>query len=201
MELETAHSARDELAKQRRDKVLDAAEALLASHGYDALRLRDVSEAAGVSIGLIQHYFGTRDDLLRETMRVASDRRVRQWTHLAEGASSPAIKLRSLVEGAVGDHHRCVLWIEMCAAATRHPDLLPDLRRTQDVWHQAITDTLRAGIQDGSFPETLSPNDTAETLIRVIDGFILDAAVDPVDTSDHGRRLNLLRTAADRILR
>ncbi len=201
MSPETARPARDGLAKQRRDEVLEAAETLLAAHGYDALRLRDVSEAAGVSIGLIQHYFGTRDGLLLETMRAASKRRVRQWTQLAAGVSSPADQLRSLIEGAIGDRHRCVIWIETCAAATRHPELLPDVRRTQDAWHQAITNALRAGVQDGSLRMTLSPDDTAEILIRIIDGFILDAAVDTADTSDDGRRLNLLQAAAERILR
>lgn len=53
-------TARDALAGQRRGEVLDAAEPLLAAHGYDALRLRDVSRAAGVSIGLIQHYLRGR---------------------------------------------------------------------------------------------------------------------------------------------
>ena len=195
-----ARPARDVLAEQRRGEVLEAAETLLAAHGYDALRLRDVSEAAGVSIGLIQHYFGTRDDLLLETMRVASERRARQWSQLAEGASSPGDRLRSLIEGAVGDHHRCVVWIEMCAAATRHPELLPDVRRTQDAWHRAIAEALSDGIQDGSFRSSLSPDDTAELLIRIIDGFILDAAVDTAGTSAEARRVELLKEVADGIL-
>lgn len=196
-----ARPASDGLAEQRRGEILEAAETLLAAHGYDALRLRDVSKAAGVSIGLIQHYFGTRDELLLETMRVASERRARQWSQAAEGASSADVKLRSLIEGAVGDHHRCVIWIEMCAAATRHPELLPDVRRTQDAWHRAITDVLSDGTRDGSFSTSLSPDDTAELLIRIIDGFILDAAVDTEGTAAEGRRLRLLKKAADGILR
>jgi AcrR family transcriptional regulator len=198
--LPSTHSARDELADQRRGEILAAAETLLAVHGYDALRLRDVSQAAGVSIGLIQHYFGTRDDLVRETMRVASERRAEQWTRLAEEASAPVDRVRSLIEGAVGDHHRCVIWIETCAAATRHPELLPDVHRTQSAWQRAITQALEEGVRDGAFPGVASPGDTAELLIRIIDGFILDAAVGTADPSAVEHRLTLLKQASESIL-
>ncbi|MEU6459768.1 helix-turn-helix domain-containing protein [Streptomyces sp. NPDC047065] len=185
---------------QRRTQILDAAEHLLASHGYDALRLRDVSEAAGVSIGLIQHHFATRDDLLLETMRVASLRRAQQWSELARADLSPADRIRSLIEGAIGDHHRCVIWIETCAAATRHPELLNDVHRTQEAWQRAITDALTDAVRDDSVPAHGSPGETAELLIRLIDGFILDAAVGTTDTAEAERRLILLKDAAARLL-
>ncbi|MFC9488655.1 TetR/AcrR family transcriptional regulator [Streptomyces hydrogenans] len=188
------------LAEQRRGEILNAAEKLLATHGFDALRLRDVSEAAGVSIGLIQHHFATRDDLLLETMRVASERRAQQWRELARSAASPAAQVRALIEGAIGDHHRCVIWIETCAAATRHPELLGDVRSTQEAWHSAITEALTDAVQDGSVPADVSPGATAELLIRLIDGFMLDAAVGTASATDAEQRLALLKESAARIL-
>jgi len=70
-----------------------AAEQLLAVHGFDAMRLRDVAQQARVSIGLIQHYFNTRDELLFETMRTASRRRAQQWVRLATGAANAGEKI------------------------------------------------------------------------------------------------------------
>ncbi|NYV72761.1 TetR/AcrR family transcriptional regulator [Streptomyces sp. UH6] len=188
------------LAGQRRAEILNAAEKLLAIHGFDALRLRDVSEAAGVSIGLIQHHFATRDDLLLETMRVASRCRAQQWSDLARSAPSPGARVRALIEGAIGDHHRCIIWIETCAAATRHPELLEDVRQTQQAWHSTITAALTDALRDDSVPAHGSPSDTAELLIRLIDGFILDAAVGTPDPADIERRLAQLKEAANRIL-
>src|SRR4051794_37582157 len=83
-----AGRSRDDLIEERRAAIISAAEKLLAVHGFDALRLRDVSKEAGVSIGLIQHYFTTRDELLYETMRVASERRAEQWSRLGSGQES-----------------------------------------------------------------------------------------------------------------
>ena len=45
-----------DLVEERRAAIMAAAEQLLAVHGFDAMRLRDVAQQAGVSIGLIQHY-------------------------------------------------------------------------------------------------------------------------------------------------
>lgn len=194
---------RDGLADRRRTEVLNAAEKLLAVHGYEALRLRDVSQAAGLSIGLIQHYFGTRDELLLETMSVASRRRVDQWSQLTSNHRSSDQRLWALIKGAVGDRHRCVIWIETCAAATRHAAIRPDVLATQHAWLSTLTSAIRDGVEDGTLPAVSSPAKTAELLVRVIDGFILAAAVedaDTVDQSTRAKRTELLEEAVAQIV-
>ncbi len=72
------------LPRRRRDptearrELLDAAERVLAIHGPDAVGLRDVAREAGVSHGLVTHYFGTYDALVeavfaRRTERLAAE--------------------------------------------------------------------------------------------------------------------------------
>lgn len=46
------------------ERIRDAALTSFASHGIAATSLRTVAEAAGVSIGLLQHYFGTKPGLI-----------------------------------------------------------------------------------------------------------------------------------------
>ena len=53
----------------RKIQIMEATERLIAEYGFDGLRLRDVSKTAGVSIGMIQHYFETRDGLVLEGTR------------------------------------------------------------------------------------------------------------------------------------
>ncbi|WP_165550059.1 TetR/AcrR family transcriptional regulator [Kribbella speibonae] len=196
----SAHTAPEGLAEQRRREILEAAEKLLATYGYDALRLRQVSQAANVSIGLIQHYFGTRDDLLRETMHVAGERRAQQWKKLGENKLSPADRLMALIEGAIGDHHRCVMWIETCAAATRHPELRPGVRATQNAWRDIILDAVSAGMRDGTLNPVLPSDQTAELLIRLIDGFMLDDAAGVSSKAARKRRGDALVIGAQRLI-
>lgn len=47
----------------RRRQILDAAASLFSSHGYHETSIRDVVEAAGISIGSFYFYFASKDDL------------------------------------------------------------------------------------------------------------------------------------------
>ena len=48
---------------QRRDQILDAANALFAERGYDEVSVEDIASAAGVARGLVHHYFGGRKEV------------------------------------------------------------------------------------------------------------------------------------------
>ena len=50
-------------AAERRDQILDAANALFSERGYDEVSVDDISRAAGVTRGLVHHYFGGRKDV------------------------------------------------------------------------------------------------------------------------------------------
>src|SRR4051812_43597673 len=48
---------------QRRDPILDAANALFAERAYDEVSIEDIASSAGVTRGLVHHYFGGRNDV------------------------------------------------------------------------------------------------------------------------------------------
>src|SRR3954449_1356936 len=48
---------------QRRDQILDAANALFAERAYDDVSIEDIASSAGVTRGLVHHYFGGRKDV------------------------------------------------------------------------------------------------------------------------------------------
>ena len=50
-------------AAERRDQILDAADALFAERGYDAVLVEDIAKSAGVTRGLVHHYFGGRKEV------------------------------------------------------------------------------------------------------------------------------------------
>ncbi|WP_395244862.1 TetR/AcrR family transcriptional regulator [Agromyces sp. MMS24-K17] len=51
-----------------RQRILDAAAAVLSRKGYAGTRLSDVADVAGVQAPAIYYYFGSRDDLVEEVM-------------------------------------------------------------------------------------------------------------------------------------
>jgi AcrR family transcriptional regulator len=46
--------------EQRREQILEAANALFAERGYDEVSVEDIASSAGVTRGLVHHYFGGR---------------------------------------------------------------------------------------------------------------------------------------------
>ncbi len=48
---------------QRREQILDAANALFAERGYDEVSVEDIASSAGVTRGLVHHYFGGRKEV------------------------------------------------------------------------------------------------------------------------------------------
>ena len=49
--------------EERRREILDAAMRLFAERGYDAVSMRDISRAAGITAGLCYHYFDSKQKL------------------------------------------------------------------------------------------------------------------------------------------
>jgi AcrR family transcriptional regulator len=49
--------------RERRDQILDAANGLFAARAYDKVSVEDIASAAGVTRGLVHHYFGGRKEV------------------------------------------------------------------------------------------------------------------------------------------
>ena len=49
--------------QERREQILDAANALFAERAYDEVSIEDIASSAGVTRGLVHHYFGGRKEV------------------------------------------------------------------------------------------------------------------------------------------
>ena len=61
--------------EQRRGQILDAAGALLADRPYGKVSIEDIASAAGVTRGLVHHYFGGRNELYVALLRRLGNQR------------------------------------------------------------------------------------------------------------------------------
>ena len=192
-------TAVDNQGADKRTLILKATESLIATRGFDSVRLRDVSRAAKVSIGTIQHYFGTRDELLWETSRSSNWRRAKTWATVADGIDDPNERLGVLLEQAIADRERCVLWVETCAVSARNPKMHDDMELIYSAWREAFIATIHAGLESGDFVTTDQPARIADTLIALIDGCMTALAIELVDF-DQAYVRRMLRESADRLL-
>jgi len=56
-------------SESRRDELIAAAVRAFARNGYHGCRISDIAEEAGVSHGLVYHYFGSKEEILETIFR------------------------------------------------------------------------------------------------------------------------------------
>ena len=81
---------------QRRAEIAEAVCRLAGRQGLDGVSLRQVAAEAGVSMGRVQHYFTTKDEMLRFAFRTISER-VEQRMAAAVASLGAAPSPRALV--------------------------------------------------------------------------------------------------------
>jgi AcrR family transcriptional regulator len=103
---------------ERRRLIADALMKVAAEQGLEAVSLRHVATAAGVSAGMVQHYFHTKDEMMSFALAAVSERseaRVRAALEAVGADPSPRLLLRTMIgallplEGAARDDGRVAL--------------------------------------------------------------------------------------------
>ncbi|MQY19213.1 TetR/AcrR family transcriptional regulator [Nocardia macrotermitis] len=116
-----------------RQLILDAAESLFATHGFDATATAAIAATAGVPKGLVFYYFPTKDSILSALM---AERIPANPIDDIDAVVSPGDPAQSLIalDAALNlrDHHSSVLRVIMWREADTHPDVRKQLRRMRD---------------------------------------------------------------------
>lgn len=77
---ETEPPGLTEVARRRRDEVMDAVEAIIAGQGIDQLSLAKIEEKAGMSRGQLTYYFPTKESILLAVHERMLRRLIREFT-------------------------------------------------------------------------------------------------------------------------
>jgi AcrR family transcriptional regulator len=114
---------------QGREALLEATMRVVGRHGLDGLTNRIVAEEAGVTHGLVRHYFGTRDEMVREAFHLAVRRATERNVIESESGSLDdfAAGLGAVVAAEPEEE---AFQYEVLLAALRRPELLADVRET-----------------------------------------------------------------------
>lgn len=179
-------------AGDRRDELADVVLDLTAERGLDAVSVREVATAAGVSIGTVQHHFGTKDALL-----LAAFERVVRATRDRVAAVSTAGTKAARIARVLGqllplDDHRtreARVYLAFAARAAATPalaavqsELLTELRSelAAVLGGRAAVEraTLLLGVVDGlalqqvSSTDRLDPTTLRRVLARAVDAVL-----------------------------
>jgi len=182
------------LAKERRrQQLIDATIKCISKRGLGSTTLADVAKEAGLSQGIVNLHFESKDNLLKETLRyLAEDYDFHFMQTMEKSPPEPSAKLLALMEmdlkPSVCDRRKLAVWFafwgEVKAVSTYQKICAAREKKYDDVLHDLTT----AIIREGNY-ENIEATVTADALSALTDGMWLSCLVNPKEF-DRGAALN-----------
>lgn len=183
----------------RREAILDVAERLIGTVGYERMSIQGIQDELGISRGAVYHYFGSKEDVLAAVIERTSERIMAVLEpHLHDPHISADVKLARIfvVAGRWKTQRRELIrrlvdvWMSDVNAVARVKLRRVTARRLLPV----LVDLLHEGTAEGVFSVT-SPAATARVLADLIEGTGETAASLLVSHEGHAAALAQVRAA------
>jgi len=126
----------------RREQICRAAAAVIAREGFAGSTMRMVAEEAGVSTGMINHYFANRQDLLTQALVFVSERTQDRYRQAIDEIPPGRERLVMLLDSALDDdpemRETWRVWINAYGEAVRLPELRHTIEARLLSWYELI---------------------------------------------------------------
>lgn len=155
--------------RERRELLADALMRLAAERGLEGVSLRHVAAEAGVSTGMVQHYFRTKDEMMTFALDMVMDRiRERSQTELAPASPRELVRGLLLQVLPLDETRRLENYVVLAflAYAAVKPSIASGLREVATEMRTFLAGRLRAAGPAGG----VDPERAAAGLLALVDG-------------------------------
>jgi TetR/AcrR family transcriptional regulator, transcriptional repressor of bet genes len=126
----------------RREQICRAAAKVISEQGFAGTTMRMVAEEAGVSTGMLNHYFANRMEMLEETLVFVSKRQQARESASIEGIEPGEKRLRALVRSVLPTDQDSTeawrVWIAAHGASVRLPELRSVMAARNELWFEIL---------------------------------------------------------------
>ncbi|MGW3569941.1 TetR/AcrR family transcriptional regulator [Streptomyces sp. NPDC000941] len=168
--------------EERRRQIAQALWRIAAARGLDGASLRDVAAAAGISLGQLQHYFTSKDDMIVFALghiEQLAQRRIRARIEALPGAPTPRVVLRETLAEMLpldeASRTGYLVQVSYFIRAVNDERLRTHAQEGIAALRAFFADQLKAAIAQGEVAADRDPDREAALLIALTDG--LSAAV------------------------
>jgi len=170
-------AAINDASAERRAELLAATTRVIARRGYAGTRFQDVAEEAGVAVGTLQHHFGTRSRMLSEALEQWMDDVDERLVELRRTEGDAWDRLHTIlvyVATRIGERNDSWrMFLDFAGEALKDPELRRSAALSQERWLDAFRQTIREGIEEGTFAPVVEGDEAAAILAGLIDGLAL----------------------------
>jgi AcrR family transcriptional regulator len=183
VEAATAAAEPRELAGDKAGRIVEAMRASVATRGFSASTFDQVARAAGVSRGLLHYYFGTKERLLVEAVRLECELRHERLDQAMVHASTADEVLSALVQTfweIIGEGpSQEVMFFEVLTLAQRNQEIATQLADLGKRMRMYVAEALRERAQAGVLRFTADADTAAGFLLVLADGLTIRLMSEP----------------------
>jgi AcrR family transcriptional regulator len=165
----------------RREELLESVWRVIARDGLERATIRNIAKETGWSSGVLAHYFTDKDEILVSALRLAYERIAARWATKLEGLSGIAALHELVLDNLPLDDERELetkFLMNYWSRAIRDGDGVPRPERRGPQLIDLLSDLVREAQEAGEIRADEAPEDVAERLLGLIDGFSLHALLD-----------------------
>ncbi|MEM7440110.1 MAG: TetR family transcriptional regulator C-terminal domain-containing protein [Pseudomonadota bacterium] len=174
---------RTEAKEVRRSQLIDATIASIAKHGIRGTTMSTVTETAGLSLGIVNFHFKSKQNLFEETLVFLAREHHDEWTKAyAAAGDDPKAQLLAIVDShftrRVCSRKKLAVWFAFYGEAARrvvYRSLIDDMDDDRFDRSKELCSKLAA---DSDQP-TMPPEIAAKTLEGLYDGLLLNILMYP----------------------
>jgi AcrR family transcriptional regulator len=167
---------------ERREELVEAVWRVIARDGLEGATIRGIARETGWSSGVLAHYFTDKDDILASALRLAYRRIAARWDAKLAGLTGIRALYELVLDNLPLDDEREVetqFLMNYWSRAIRGGDDVPRPARRGPLLIDRLTTLVRDGQEAGEIRGDEPPEDVAEHLLALIDGFSLHGLLDP----------------------
>jgi TetR/AcrR family transcriptional repressor of bet genes len=167
----------------RKQQLIDSTIDSIAKRGFSETTLADVADGAGLSRGIVNFHFQSKEQLLVETLQMLADEYREIWQKaLAKAGTGTVKRLLAMVaadfEPAVCNRKKIAVWYAFWGEAKSRPTYMKLCADRDNVYADAMLAVCRQLIAEGGY-EGLDAAMVAQGMAALTDGLWLDCLVDP----------------------
>ncbi len=186
-QLQSPPLSRAEGKQRSRRKLITATINSIAKHGFADTTLARVSAGAGLSRGIVNFHFRSKDALFLEALRFLSREYQENWLRAFDQAGPTAAeKLEAVLmvdfEPPICNRNRLAAWFAFYGEAKSRPTYLAACADRDQVIYEVMVELCRTIIEEGGYPN-LDPERVADGLGTMTEGLWLDLLIWPHNSS------------------
>jgi AcrR family transcriptional regulator len=161
-------------ARDRRQRILDAALHVFARENYQGATTAKIAEAAGITEPVIYQHFKSKRELFLEVIRINRKKMIEWNAEVLNAHDDPIKRYQAYTDMFMyytTQTNRDVAMVWSMAFHVNDPELKEELRQTEDELLRQLTDDLRRSMEEGKIGSRHAP-EVLSTLIFCLHGHL-----------------------------